>query len=486
MAKKIHIAVIGARSSGKSYLLYDMIHAFEQLGYKPEELPLSYPHSSFGAYFYDTFNNTTGGIGRTESYACRTESHYGAYMSRGPIGCPLAVDFLNIPGEVFDRNNTRMSDYFELKRHIEKKGKGLFWMQEWRTPSGHTQRLIVPPGFNFNNIKPENTFVVLRHGNYLRWQHIYSELLSGQYELVRSKTITGRHLLSHLTELNTDSVLLTLEQCWAQVTSSGHLDLDDYKANRVLHYFYPLHFCEEATDIIICDKLTDDNNAGSLTEAVASYMDLSKRHNPHVYLAFRGIDLLLTGYPPFSNRALCQELKDKPWLRNGLYSEVAGHLTAMLRSGGEEKSGIRLPDDWRRHILQTTGDGIGNAFWHLLNASVPFGRVKRLVNEIRGGKNVFELSQDPNNVLPPHVYFTSTPIDSHLRIYQSDPENVTRFFCEEDGHVQSFNQTIRLGNSQHLCFGSYQLLTDVLLQNGVCTSGLKERGPLLKYAQSKL
>ena len=84
MVKRIRIAVIGARSSGKSYLLYDMIHAFELLGYHPEELPLSYPHSSFGAYFYDTFNNATGGMRGTERYACRPESHYVASAAGWP------------------------------------------------------------------------------------------------------------------------------------------------------------------------------------------------------------------------------------------------------------------------------------------------------------------------------------------------------------------------------------------------------------------
>ena len=38
--KRLRIAVVGERASGKSYLLYDLIHAFGLLGYQPEELPL--------------------------------------------------------------------------------------------------------------------------------------------------------------------------------------------------------------------------------------------------------------------------------------------------------------------------------------------------------------------------------------------------------------------------------------------------------------
>ena len=486
MVKRIRIAFIGARSSGKSYLLYDMIHAFELLGYHPEELLLSYPHSSFGAYFYDTFNNATGGMRGTERYACRPESHYGAHLRHGRFGCRLAVDFLNIPGEVFDLSNTHLRDYFELKRHIERKGKGLFWLQEWRSPSGHLLRLIVPPGFDITQHTPVKALARHRHGNYLQWENIASELQEGQYTLQRQKTVSGRYMLHHLTELYTDSVLLTLEQCWSMITQQGHLDLDDYKANQVLHYFYPLHFCEEATDIIICDKLTDPHSAGSLTEAVASYMDLTKRHNPNVYLAFRGADLLLGSYAPFSDRSQAPQLARRPSLRNTLYSDVVSLLAPLLRTSQPAPEGLYLPDEWRRHILQSTGTGIGNAFWHLLNASVSHNWLGRQFHQLRGTKSVFELSSAPDSYLPPHVYLTSTPIDSHLRIYTSDPDDVTRFYCTEGSHIQSFTQTIRQGNSQHLCFGSYQLLTDVLLQNGLYPSGLRNRPPLLKYAQSKL
>ncbi len=484
--KRIHIAVVGVRSSGKSYLLYDMIHAFEQLGYQPEELPLSYPHSSFGTYFYDTFNNATGGMRGTDRYACRPENHYGAYMRRGALHDTLAVDFLNIPGEVFDRTSNRMSDYFELKRQIEKKGKGLFWLQTWRSPSGHVLKFVVPPGFRIDSNEPMKPDRRNRYGNYMQWSHIAYELKEGSYVFESLKRVSGRYVLQHLTELHTDSFLLTVEQVWPQLTNQRHLDLDDYKAKLVLHYFYPLHFCEAATDIIVCDKLTDDQNAGALTEAVAHYMDLNRRHNPHVYLAFRGTDLLLDGYEPFADRTRAAELAKKPYLRNTLYSEVMQRLTTLLHQEGESHDGLHLPNEWRRHIQQTTGSGIGQAFWHLLNASVSYNMLKRLQHAVRGTKSVDALSKEPGHPLPPHVYFTATPIDTQLRIYKSDPSDVTRFYCEEGGHVEAFNQAIRRGKCKHLCFGSYQLLTDLLWQNGISTSGMKERDEQLRYTQSKL
>ena len=40
LSKHLSIAVVGAPSCGKSYLLYDLIHAFHVLGYRPQQLPL--------------------------------------------------------------------------------------------------------------------------------------------------------------------------------------------------------------------------------------------------------------------------------------------------------------------------------------------------------------------------------------------------------------------------------------------------------------
>ena len=120
LTRSIRIAVIGARASGKSYLLHDLIHAFRSMGYVPEELPLSYPHSSFGAFFYDAFNVETGGMRGTESYACRPENHYGALLSLPSrwglrLSPSLDIDFLNIPGEVFDPNSQRLE--LSLRSH---------------------------------------------------------------------------------------------------------------------------------------------------------------------------------------------------------------------------------------------------------------------------------------------------------------------------------------------------------------------------------
>ena len=482
---RLRIAVVGERASGKSYLLYDLIHAFGLLGYEPEELPLSYPHSSFGTYFYDTFNSETGGMRGTERYACRPDNHYGAWLSRNSLGRRLEVDFLNIPGEMFDLSHDRMSKFFNLKQMIERRQKGLFILSVWRNPAGHEERLIVHKDLNLANglsIKPSSQ---QRFGNYLNWNHLRCFLYEGRYKEVSRQPVSGRYLLRHLTTLQTDSVLLTIEDCWESLTSLQTVSLEDYKAGQVLFYFYPLVYCQQATDLIICDNLMQENNVGNLAESVAEFMKESSGRRPHAYLAFRGVDGLLKRLTPNTGKMVSEKEGTDASTLNSLYEWMMKVVIEQMKNDGGQTESF-LPDGWPLHIRQSLGDGVGQAFWHLLNASVDDRLVTRVRNMFRKPTNIYDLTQQPGWRLPPHVYFTATPIDASCRIYMNDPDDITRFYHDDEGMVRSFTTEVNSGRSRHLCLGAYQLLTDILLQNGICSEGMRYRGEHLQYIQSKL
>ena len=67
--------------------------------------------------------------------------------------------------------------------------------------------------------------------------------------------------------------------------------------------------------------------------------------------------------------------------------------------------------------------------------------------------------------LPPHVYFTATPIDASLDIYINDPTDVTRFMFDDGKTVKSFAREVNADMARHGCWGSLQLLQDLLAQN---------------------
>ena len=481
--KRLRIAVVGERASGKSYLLYDLIHAFGLLGYQPEELPLGYPHSSFGTYFYDTFNSVTGGMRGTEHYACRPDNHYGAWLSKGTLGWRLEVDFLNIPGEVFDmgKDKDRMGMFFNLRKLIERRGKGLFFLSTWRNQAGLEKRLIVTKDLDLTNGKSSEASNQQRLGNYLNWDNLRFELQEGRYKEVNRKPVSGRYLFKHLTELQTDSLLLTIEQCWKNITSSQEMSLEDYKAKQVLFYFYPLVYCQQATDLIICDNLMVDSNVGELVERLAYFMTEGTAR-PNSYLAFRGADGILRNCSSVTKTSLVGTSTADAAARNLLYE---GMVQEVVREIPDAGTASVLPQGWAYRIRQSLGDGVGQAFWHLLNATA-CKKTFSLCSVLGKRLNLYELTQQQGFRLPPHVYFSATPVDADGRIYDNDPADMTRFINDENGRIRSFTAEVNSGRVKHMCLGSYQLLTDILLQNGIHSEGLRQRGEHLRYIQSMI
>lgn len=484
-AKKIRIAVIGTRSSGKSFLLYDMIHAFSILGYHPESLPLDYPHSSFGTFFYDIFNKQTGGMRGTEMYACRTDDHYGAYLSGNSIlqSIPnsFSVDFLNIPGEIFmpERTN-RIDSFFKLKRLIEKMEGDLFRLSIWKEEkTGHRIKLLLPKDLNLKVFHAFRASQTDRYGNYMTWNNILYILEDENYHQISNRRINGKYIFEHITELNTDSVICTIEACWGKLNASKH-GITDWEL--IKKDFYHLAYCQMATDIVICSRLPNDIVTESqsilpLAEVALNFLQKQTDKTPHVYMAFRCADSII--YPDRFRFKSENDLKKKIKDRNNLYTQFVLQLQKDLESGGN------MPES-AKNVVEHIKNSVGTTHEHpvqtLLNFSYREGTaLRRLLRH----KTVYELFVSSHYPIPPHVYFTTTPIDSGFHIYENDTNDVTRFYYKDEGGRKSFTREIQKDMSNHLCFGSLQLLTDILLQNRVVLlkKWVSQRGEILKYLQ---
>ena len=473
--KKIHIAVIGASSSGKSFLLYDIIHAFSLLGFNPEELPLSYPHNSFGAFFYDNFNSKTGGMRGTESYFCRPNNHYGAYLSGNYLPMDLPVDFLNIPGEVFNNSKRRIELFFKMKKIIEDNHKGLLYLSEWKSPSGHTAMLIVPKGFNKDYHTPTEMSLADKHGNHMSWGNILYDLNDGRFKEISRREVSGKYIFKHITELNIDSLIQTLTGCWntlvGEKNSPRWAELD---GEQVIHYFYPLAYCDLASDMILCDKLTDHENTTNLENWICHFFDQSKSVNRHFYLAFRAADNIILNKPEWHQQyvSILKDNKTSIQRRNEVYSLFISHLQQAY-----DRKDQQLEDTFE-HIEKSVGD----SFWNLLNYAYQKNSWQRHFSR---HKDMYELRNANLSFLPPHVYFTATPIDAGFSIYHNDTD-VTRFYHNDGNQQKSFTKVVLDDMSQHLCFGSLQLLTDILIQNGLqlfSLCSLRHRSEVLRYSQ---
>lgn len=486
--RKLHFAVIGFPSSGKSYLLADLVTAFEEMGYKQEVLPLSYPHSSLGSFFHD-LNDDSGRTTKTDVYACRPENHYGAHLYKEETNEHIELDFLNIPGEAFKDPKLKLDAFFQLVRSLEKVPKGIFDLTFWRNPSGQERILLEPNKEHWNEYMTESRETLTiwrgfidddkRENSYLNFKEIFHDLYTGRFELKSRKAVTGKELLKRFFDILPDSICETFWYTWKALSTDN--DRAEFFVNRGLQYFYFFHYCKSASDIILCDKLfqgdgtpTENDAFGDLCDFFANFMNQMSGDKPKVYLAFRGTDFflkkkegnykhLLRDLPPEKRRATA-------------YGTFIQQMSKMLKNKSGDEDYNRYLDDqggrkddlvWK--INSRFGGNISNAFWKLLYTSSLRHGWRGLLQRIRKEEDIQTIWQQKASPIPPHVYFTATPIDLDFNVYVNDPEEATRFVYDGRSHAipgercyRTFHVETSKYGARQFCFGSYQLLQDIL------------------------
>lgn len=495
----IHLAVIGIPSSGKSYLISDMIKAFASMGYSSyqlEENDMVYQSTS-------AYDNDTHLAAQTPNYACRKFDHYGAKMVKN--GSSFKIDFLNIPGEAFkDQDNT--AKYFLLSSKLKSSaGKNLFKMVTWKNTSGE-QRYVIEPRNPSPMVRDEITDAKsspsisidaqARRLNYMSWRQIFSELrMDGFIETPKSKNISGEYLLDNISRTVVDSAMASI----GAVCGNFHIDglSEAYEFELIANNFYFMNYCQRATDMVVCDKMFlpegDDNsrNKDSITfpelcRQIVAFFEQEKTNKPHIYLAFRGADFLMQNKEMayreirriiHNDENTCDEDME---IRNAYYSLFSYLLWHHVYCDYSKDTDQMLESrDLLGFIPETTN--IANLKEKYLNISDHNGRTfdggllkSMLKSHIGTMGNAFcsllnfsydNLVQVPisksETVVVPHVYFTCTPITNDFIIYKNDPKHPNKFINEkEQGDARKFEFC-----GSHLCFGSYQLCLDILGQH---------------------
>lgn len=504
LTKRLRWAIIGAPASGKTYLLSDLIQAFKVMGFEHQALPLDTPHSSFGAFFFETTDKHDGGMRQTEKYACRPENHYGAVLHHPRSLYDIHIDFLNIPGEAFGNDAAHIDMYFKLKDAISAVGKGVFALTRYTNPAGRQRFILEPSQQQLTahsiqlplRVKPFCVMQESKRMNYIGSNAIYGELAYDEYRREKTVGITGRQLLDRFFEIEPDSVMMTLRLLWQYLFPA--LDYDDYFANDIFLFFYPLLYCQKATDIILCDKLyrpktTGDHAIGdsypfhSLVAQVSNFIDHEDSIHPNVYMAFRGTDFILRSKEA-NYKAHIAQLKDKANLRDDLYSlflqaltDGSGEYLDSDPQDGRTLTGMQLD----KHLATRYGSDMANGFWHILVKSESNRLLSRLWRNMRHIRPIRDIYREHKPLpMPPHVYFTSTPIDADFNIYVNDPDDASKFIHHDPDRIRSFHIETACNGVQSMCWGSYQLLADILYQNGLTPWGQQPQSPSLRYLKA--
>lgn len=514
----LRIAVVGAPQSGKTTLLHDLTLALQQMGCTERKVAADSPRGSFATFAFraSRFQSSSGQTGflpdeasrrgalpPTATYVCRPEDHYRAVVTPQRSLHRVAIDFLDVPHAVFDDGSTlhhrgtldRMKLFLMLRSAIERQDE-LFSVVTYENPA-HQRMFIVEPSDKAllalgisHNLRPAIERSARRRVEYMDWPQIYRELDDALFMRGKKKNITGRQLMQRFDIFLTDSLLCTIRMLWAVIASHDHLSLDDMEAHDVLRYFYILAYCQQATDIIICDRLFLPHDAEGpsynfedLTASLAQFITHHRRRPPRVYLAFTAADHLMSH--PATRSHLAQLVRSCPpqTCRDTAYTTFRDALLASLHTPATPHAGID-PDIATRlttlgthlleHLRTRVGATMSYGMWHLLRVAYPRSSRLRPLSFLRQLQCRLRRQQMPQQafavqpLLPPQTYFTASPIDTEFRVYDALPTDPSQFVATApDGTIHALHVDLQRGSTSPFCFGSYQLMSDIFRLAGI-------------------
>ena len=357
----------------------------------------------------------------------------------------------------------------------------------------------------------------VRRTRFLKWDEIARELQD--YEPVKGSTrkMSGKKLLKRFFEYNTDSVIRSI----ADLIKDGDLkdmgfDDVDFEAKEYDKAFVFMHYCSEATDIVLCNRIfmpqSDDNTKeipfGELAEGIAQFIEKNNK-TVRAYLAFRNVDFMLyekeKEYMHLDSAVLkglsVEERRNAIYsifhssmlyhVNNGLLSnnDEYDYLIGLDGYGKFEKKelldGEEVTEDFIKQVAEKYVDFDGGDGVIAEDADDLAGHIKSRLGGLGSGDAFRGLLKKTgidarNDMIVPHVYFTCTPITCEYEIYRNfndENGNTASDFVRKEGKNKEL--FFRKQNS-HVCFGSYQLCMDIIKHHG-----LKQftHGSLLRHLQ---
>lgn len=496
----ISLAVVGTSSSGKSYLISDMIAAFSNMGMLRYELK---GYRDFGHYERDvTTDDKHNPRPKTDPYACRSENHYGAEFDYN--GKHFQLDFLNIPGEIF--HSDELNRFFQIRKLLVEKCKNRFMLTTW-TDGFNDEIYVEPVGVSPDAAKAiedakQTGYIQAtakeRQLAYLTWEQIYAVINPHGRNLQmtgKPKMVSGKYLLEHIREFNTDSVIRSI----AEVVATLGIGMDAYDFMAMSISFYFFNYCYNATDMVICDKMilpSEDTIIGvaeinpfiPLVQQLKQFFTMKGANHPRTYMAFRGVDFLFKSKEKNWRRILGLDaisgLTDMQ-RRNAIYAicsllihnyRFPGASTRCTTEDFNDYIGMNVPNwgngsknilDFLSEILLDTdpSDGhimTGGTLRSHFNMQLGM-QLQQLMNMSYKVPCVIGPGQLLSNMMR-HVYYTATPISDDFFVFENDSESNNQCFIYPtiQGSARYFHNY-----GSHLCFGTYQLCLDLLRQNNI-------------------
>ena len=452
-----NIAVVGTPAAGKTLLINDMMTAMKRMGYSPGG---PYQYTSIGNLRYDISDNA-----KTPNYAMRNTYIYDSVYSFGDSSLKkINFTFVNIPGEIFDRDRLEIcaniykaiydvkSNKF-TKRVIELDNGQNETFLEYQSIS--REKLLTRNDNSKVNIKNRTSY--LPTVDNFSYHNIFQENYDKTYAKGRTSKVNGREVLKEYFSYDTDSVVNAIYDAWtaliANVPISKEQFFTDYSRDLSFHMYLQM-----ATDMVICEKLIDkngitnkeDSELQSMLEGIRTYCKKTTS-KLNFYVAFRAVDIALDNT---KLRNICNEIMKLPAINRHYGSAKIIRLSNALYSYFIYS--MSKKDDIVNNDIYNIDNVIYNEETDSFLSDVDMiNQLRQLQEHVACALSICDVEipgiiNNTRSYLSSHVYYTATPIDEDAEIYvnTSTEDSIAKF--------SHFSQ------GRSICFGSMQLCIDIL------------------------
>ena len=450
----IRIAIAGNVSSGKSFLMVDMVEMLRRLnivkrgdlsGYKPKD-------------------HGKGPSGKTEIYLVRKDNNdfYEAELDGGKM-----IQILDMPGEAF--NDSTKNLFYELLNALI--GSDYIFVKEIYSKNENDCKKLLKykEHLSRNDVEaPQN----LAKDYYHTVDEMEKFYVRKGYVHKKSISVTGRYIILDFLEYDTDSVMDAIAEAWEKLGLSDER-LQEFKAKQkdMFFWFYTLL----STDIIFCYMLASQNSShkGAASNIGVPFVNLYDIQNAqsyieverNYYLVYRGVDSMIDGQKlneikEIENRndyvAKCRHsdmAKADNRLHDIIYSRVAIEMFSFIVGGANLGNGV-IKD--KGYLFNNNGTFIEPD----MNTMRGYLQVQIVVDGGFCQHVTDENIGTVTNPFPSFVFFTTSAIDKDFSLHKNKQQNPSEF--ENCG-----NTIINEGNvANRLCFGTRQLMLSLLYRNG--------------------
>lgn len=464
--KRIHVAVVGVPSSGKTLLIGDMKQALSNMGYNILD-PLVREHGSLMSFNYKRRDKVT----KDEKYAMRSKNIYDAILSYCGGHKHVNITFVNVPGESFDEDNfVKCSLILKIITELGRE----FTIREIETSTGY-RKMVEYKEIDESVVLPSSNTPTKSFKNYNKWDQtlcclgINKENYATKYKKAKTVKKDGQYIIDHYFDFDTDSVVNAIFDAWGLIEhhivsfeQNVSMSSDEWFSTFSKHFSFHIYL-RMATDIIFCEKLLDNNGKLSpnvdqgflsICQNINHFTDGKNKINLHV--AFRAIDMALIN-DVFEH--IVGNINNSPSaeLNNIFLSNIAYSYFMYKLYGNPTNS----EQDFKQMIVNKTSDfelplslGDANKLQFVKNRNDIITHSTAALQALNG-----HMRLTPNYIDSPHVFFTGTPITTRFNIFPNVSTVInTAEFKDSEGNL--FN------TASSICFGSLQLCIDILCHYG--------------------